>query len=157
MAVSELTLRDATKRDLSALMEIELSQFPEPWSRRMLLDEIVHAENRRYRVATTTQGIVGYAGAMFVLDEVHLNTIGVRVGYERREIATALMEDFFNEARRRGIQRATLEVATSNVAARALYQRFGFAPVGIRKNYYPTLGEDALVMWADVVVPSVES
>ena len=30
----------------------------------------------------------------------------------------------------------------------ALYKRFGLAPVGVRPNYYPETGEDALVMWA---------
>ena len=40
----------------------------------------------------------------------------------------------------------------SNLPARDLYQRFGFAPVGLRKNYYAN--EDALVMWAiDIDVP----
>jgi ribosomal-protein-alanine N-acetyltransferase len=39
-------------------------------------------------------------------------------------------------------------VRPSNVAAVALYQRFGFAPVGVRKNYYRETNEDALVMWA---------
>ena len=34
----------------------------------------------------------------------------------------------------------------SNLSARRLYEQFGFAPVGIRKNYYRD--EDALVMWA---------
>ncbi len=35
-----------------------------------------------------------------------------------------------------------------NVAAQALYRRFGFAPVGVRKNYYAETGEDAIIMWA---------
>jgi ribosomal-protein-alanine N-acetyltransferase len=42
----------------------------------------------------------------------------------------------------------TLEVRMGNQAARALYERFGFAPAGIRKGYYAEVGEDALVMWA---------
>ena len=35
-----------------------------------------------------------------------------------------------------------------NEPAKALYRRFGFAPAGIRKNYYAEVGEDALIMWA---------
>ena len=46
----------------------------------------------------------------------------------------------------RGARHLTLEVRVSNVAAQALYRRFGFAPVGLRKNYYRN--EDAMVMWA---------
>ena len=36
----------------------------------------------------------------------------------------------------------------SNRPAQELYRRFGFAPVGVRKNYYAETNEDALVMWA---------
>jgi ribosomal-protein-alanine N-acetyltransferase len=39
-------------------------------------------------------------------------------------------------------------VRASNTPAQALYRRFGFAPVGVRRNYYAETGEDAIVMWA---------
>ena len=45
-----------------------------------------------------------------------------------------------------GARHLTLEVRVSNSSAQGLYERFGFRPVGRRKNYYPD--EDALVMWA---------
>jgi ribosomal-protein-alanine N-acetyltransferase len=32
-----------------------------------------------------------------------------------------------------------------------MYGRFGFHPVGIRRNYYQELNEDALIMWTDDV------
>ena len=46
-----------------------------------------------------------------------------------------------------GIKHISLEVAANNEAAQSLYRRFGFAPVAVRKNYYPVTGQDALVMW----------
>ena len=46
---------------------------------------------------------------------------------------------------------ATLEVRLSNVAARMLYQRFGFRPVGVRPRYYSDNGEDALIMTTDLL------
>ena len=45
-----------------------------------------------------------------------------------------------------GAEHLTLELRVSNAAARGLYERFGFSPVGIRPRYY--VDEDALVMWA---------
>ena len=39
----------------------------------------------------------------------------------------------------------------SNTGAQELYRRFGFEPVGVRKNYYQEVNEDALVMWAHEV------
>jgi ribosomal-protein-alanine N-acetyltransferase len=51
-----------------------------------------------------------------------------------------------DEALNIGAEHLTLEVRMSNAAAQRLYATFGFAPVGLRKNYYQN--EDALVMWA---------
>ena len=48
----------------------------------------------------------------------------------------------------RGSDSITLEVRASNKAALALYRRFGFAPSGVRKDYYKDPTEDALVLWA---------
>lgn len=116
----------------------------------MLLDEITNVETRRYTVAVEGPLIVGYLGVMFVLDELHVNTIGTLQGHEGRGIATALLDDAWRDAHERGIVRATLEVATSNERAQRLYYRFGFRPVGVRKNYYERIKEDALVLWADL-------
>ena len=87
---------------------------------------------------------------MFVLDELHVNTIGTLPGEERRGIASSLLDDAWADAKVRGLKRATLEVAVSNDRAIALYRRYGFAPVGVRKNYYERTNEDALILWADL-------
>ncbi|HEY5267403.1 MAG TPA: hypothetical protein VIJ40_11380 [Acidimicrobiales bacterium] len=61
------------------------------------------------------------------------------------------MDDAWADAKERRIKRATLEVAVSNTRAQELYFRYGFSPVGIRKNYYERTKEDALILWADLV------
>ena len=43
-----------------------------------------------------------------------------------------------------------LEVRSSNHAARKLYENFGFAVQGVRRNYYTETGEDAVIMSADL-------
>jgi len=143
-------IRFAERRDVNELLKLEVAQFPEPWTRGMLLDEIENVETRRYTVAVEAEVIVGYLGLMFVLDEVHVNTIGTLPGHEGRGIASALLEDGLEDSRSRSIKRATLEVAASNTRAQALYFRFGFKPVGVRRGYYERTGEDALVLWADL-------
>jgi [ribosomal protein S18]-alanine N-acetyltransferase len=50
-------------------------------------------------------------------------------------------------ARDRQLERSTLEVRSSNLAAVDLYKKFGFKEAGRRKRYYEDTGEDALVMW----------
>ena len=145
------TIRRAEKRDLGDLMVIEEAQFPEPWTRSMLLEEIANSDNRRYTLAEEGGVIIGYLGLMYVLkDELHVNTIGTRPGHEGRGVATSLLDEAWADALARGVARATLEVAVSNERAIALYYRYGFAPVGVRKNYYERTREDALILWADI-------
>jgi ribosomal-protein-alanine N-acetyltransferase len=144
------SIRLCERRDVNELLEIEATQFPEPWTKGMLLDEITNTETRRYTVAVAAKKIVGYLGVMFVLDELHVNTIGTRAGFEGRGIASSLMDEAWRDAVNRGVGRATLEVATSNTRAQQLYYRYGFKPVGVRKNYYERTKEDALVLWADL-------
>ncbi len=148
--MSDWTIRLAERRDVPEILVIEVAQFPEPWSRTMLLDEISNVENRRYTVAVESKSIIGYLGVMFVMDELHINTIGTLPGHEGRGVATSLMDEAWEDAKGRGIARATLEVAVSNERAQALYGRYGFRPVGIRKNYYERIQEDALILWADL-------
>jgi ribosomal-protein-alanine N-acetyltransferase len=57
------------------------------------------------------------------------------------------MLDLARRAIARGSDSITLEVRASNKAALALYRRFGFAPTGVRKDYYKDPTEDALVLW----------
>jgi [ribosomal protein S18]-alanine N-acetyltransferase len=143
-------IRLAERRDIGELLVIEEAQFPEPWTKRILLDEIENTETRRYTVAVEKKRIVGYLGIMFVLEELHVNTIGTLPQEEGRGIATSLLDEAWVDARERGIKRATLEVAVSNKRAIDLYYRYGFRPVGVRKNYYEKSHEDALILWADL-------
>lgn len=143
-------IRLAERRDVPELLAIEVAQFPEPWTRAMLLEEIANVETRRYTVAVEETSIVGYLGVMYVMDELHVNTIGTVPGREGQGIATSLLGEAWTVARERGVKRATLEVAVSNKRAQELYTRFGFAPVGVRRNYYERTNEDALVLWADL-------
>jgi ribosomal-protein-alanine N-acetyltransferase len=151
------SLRLAQRRDVGELLELEKAQFPEPWTRGMLLDEILNTTSRRYTVAVEHKKIVGYLGVMFVVDELHVNTIATLPGYESRGIATSLMDDAWQNALARGIKRATLEVATFNTRAQRFYYRYGFKPVGVRKNYYERTREDALILWADLPVAMADS
>ena len=152
--MSTWRIRLAERRDLGDILVIENQQFPEPWSRSMMLEEITNTQSRRYTVAEEDGVIIGYLGLMFVLkDELHVNSIGTRRGHEGRGVATSLFDEAWAVVRIRGVARATLEVAVSNARALELYYRYGFAPVGVRKNYYQKTHEDALILWADIPAP----
>ena len=70
-------------------------------------------------------------------------TIATAPGYQRLGVATTMIVDGVLTLRAGGIKHISLEVAANNEPAQALYRRFGFAPVAVRKNYYPVTGQDA--------------
>ena len=133
---------------LKAVIAIERRIFPSPWSLGLYLSEITQPATRAYYVACVGPEVVGYAGMMVVVGEAHVTNIGVAPEWQRHGVARRLMLQLAREARQRSAQHLTLEVRVSNVGAQALYYEFGFAPAGVRKNYYSEVHEDALVMWA---------
>jgi len=139
-------VRVAEVRDISDLLLIEEAQFPEPWSRRMLREEIENGATRRYTVVEDGGRVVGVLGLMFIDADAHINTVATAPDMERRGIGRTLLDDGLAAAIERGSTRMTLEVAVGNDAARAFYTHYGFAPLGIRKQYYQKTGEDALVL-----------
>jgi ribosomal-protein-alanine N-acetyltransferase len=143
------------RRHLRAVVRIEEDTYPRPWSPTLFLSELAQRTSRRYTVAGIGPIVVGYSGLMVVEDEGHVTTLTVDSGWHRRGIGTVLLLDLARAAPRLGVRHLTLEVRVGNAAARELYHRFGFAPVGVRKNYYSETGEDAIVMWArDIDTPA---
>ncbi|MDA8287630.1 MAG: ribosomal protein S18-alanine N-acetyltransferase [Actinomycetota bacterium] len=136
------------RRHVRAVVAIEQGIFPRPWSTGLYLSELAQPETRAYFVALAEGGVVGYIGSMIVAGEGHITTVGVAPVWQHRGVATRLLHRVATEARARGAEALTLEVRMSNVGAQSLYRAFGFAPAGVRKNYYAEVNEDGLVMWA---------
>jgi N6-L-threonylcarbamoyladenine synthase len=134
--------------DLDAVLAIERSSFPSPWSRGMFLDELTQGSSRAWFVAESPWGLVGFAGLMEVDGEGHIMNLAVRPDARHSGLGSALLSVLLDEARRRGIGRLSLEVRPSNSAALALYDDAGFREEGRRHGYYGDTGEDALVMWS---------
>lgn len=144
----ELVIARMRRRHVRSVVAIEQQIFPTPWSLSLYLAEIASGPSRAYFVALSGSEVVGYCGLMITVGEGHVTTIGVAPSHQRRGIGRQLLLELARTARQRGVDDLTLEVRVSNTGAQALYHQFGFAPAGIRKNYYAEVGEDALVMWA---------
>ncbi len=145
---TELVIAPMRSKDLRGVLKIEESVFPQPWSHRLFVEELAQRNSRAYRAAWVGTSIVGFAGQMFIDDESHVNNIAVDPTWQGRGLGAALMVDLVRTGMSRGARHLTLEVRVGNQPALALYARFGLAPVGVRRNYYPVTGDDALVMWA---------
>ena len=139
------------RRHLRSVMAIERQVYPRPWSANLFISEISDERTRTYLVARVDREIVAYAGLNCWGDEAHVTTIAVDPVWQRRKIGTRLMFELMRSAVEMGAQSVSLEVRVSNWGAQRMYGEFGFRPVGVRKNYYQEVNEDALVMFVDEV------
>jgi [ribosomal protein S18]-alanine N-acetyltransferase len=141
-----ITVRDMTLDDVLAVSVLEQKLFPiDAWPLQMFLDELAQPDTRRYLVAESASGIVGYAGLMCIEPIADVQTIAVVPDYEGRGIGSTLLTALIDEARRRYAADVLLEVRADNPRAQQLYLRFGFEQIHVRPRYYRD-GVDALIM-----------
>ncbi|NJK73631.1 MAG: ribosomal protein S18-alanine N-acetyltransferase [Microcoleus sp. SU_5_6] len=90
---------------------------------------------------------IGLGCLWAVLEEAHIIMLAIHPQFQSRGFGQALLWALLKSACDRQLERATLEVRASNLAAVSLYKKFDFKEAGLRKKYYEDTGEDALVMW----------
>ena len=90
--------------------------------------------------------ILGFYIASHVIDEVEIFTIAVDKDYQNKGIGSKLLDHLIDRSKVNDIKKIWLEVSTKNQAGISLYKKYGFKIMGLRKNYYQKLGEDAYNM-----------
>jgi ribosomal-protein-alanine N-acetyltransferase len=132
--------------DVADVHRIEAASFPTPWPDYAFRLELQTNRLAHYLVVKAGDETIGYGGLWLMVDEAHITTFAVLPEWRRRGVGARLMLDMMRLASDLNARIVTLEVRLSNHAARALYGRFGFKPVGIRPRYYSDNNEDALIM-----------
>ncbi len=133
--------------DIPDVMLIERSSFPTPWSEEVFRSDLTQNDSSQYVVGELNGRIVAYGG-IWLLDEVgHITTIAVSTDLRRRGFGETTLMEIIDLGRRNGVKKFTLEVRRTNEEAIRMYEKHGFKHVGVRKNYYKEINEDALVMW----------
>lgn len=142
--MKETLLRPLAEDDLPAVLAIEEASFLSPWTRAAFLHEL-HSPHSQITVAERDGQIIGYLCCWYVADEVHILDIAVESASRQQGVGERLLRHALLVGQRQGAQSANLEVRWSNLPARALYKKFGFSEVAVRRRYYAN-GEDALLM-----------
>lgn len=144
--MSDVVLAPLTVEDLAEVAIIESVSFTAPWPTSAYKTELTTNRLARYLGARLDGELVGFGGIWLMVDEAHVTTMAVLPEHRRAGVATALLLELLQEARRGGARVATLDVRVSNADAQRLYRSFGFIEVGQRVRYYDDNGEDALIM-----------
>jgi len=134
------------EQDLAEVMAIEEAIYTHPWTRGNFADSLAAGyESRTWRLGAD---LLGYFVLMVAAGEAHLLNLSVAPAWQRKGHGSALLREAASIARARGARGIFLEVRPSNAGAQALYTRFGFRKVAVRRGYYPAHSgrEDALVL-----------
>ena len=134
-----------TNSDVDAIAKIEKETFPTPWSKDAFLSGLLQNYVKSFIIENEFE-IVAYAVVWFAADELHFANLAVIEKYRRCGLASWLISELFIIAKSQNIKFAFLEVRRSNQKALALYEKFGFNIIGIRKKYYSEQNEDAILM-----------
>ncbi len=89
--------------------------------------------------------LAAYVALYHTLDEMEILNIAVDPQLRRQGLGYHLLHNTIKNAKQCHVERMVLEVRTSNIPARNLYEKLGFISVGLRKKYYADTGEDACV------------
>ncbi|MCC7007809.1 MAG: tRNA (adenosine(37)-N6)-threonylcarbamoyltransferase complex dimerization subunit type 1 TsaB [Acidobacteria bacterium] len=148
-AAGDHTIRRLGSRDdLGAVEALQRQTFANPWSADSIRWELQHTDVARLYVMEDAGGtVVAYCACWMVFDELHINSLAVDASRRRRGLARRLLTHVLAEAADAGASAATLEVRTSNEAARRLYEGLGFVVEGVRRDYYQDPREDAIILW----------
>ncbi len=138
-----MKITEMTEKHAAELANLDKICFSVPWSENSFREE---AENplAKYFVAEEDGKLIGYLGVWCVQDEGQITNIAVLPEYRRKGIASKLLEHLVCECK--GVSQLVLEVRESNSGALALYEKYGFKRVGMRKNFYHSPTENAIIM-----------
>jgi len=144
----ERWLRSMQIGGLDAVLAIESAAYEFPWTRANFIDSLAAGYWAQWLVGPASQ-LLGYVIAMHGVHEMHLLNLTVAPAHQHQGHARFMLDALLAQCRARGAEQVWLEVRSSNQRGRALYRRYGFRDIGVRKGYYPAAHgqrEDALVM-----------
>jgi ribosomal-protein-alanine acetyltransferase len=139
-------VRKMEAADLAETAELERICFSDAWSEHILTDLLDSSMDAAY-VLEDKNRIIGFVNARAIGDEGELLRIEIMPERRGEKLSRILMDRAMAYFKNHGVQDVTLEVRSQNIPAIALYEKYGFAKEGQRREYYHNPPDDALIYW----------
>ena len=140
-----MEIRRARPDDAPGIAAAEELIFPDPWGEKDIFSYIC-SEGAMCYSAICDGVVVAYIIGRVIPPEGEIYRIATLPEYRKRGIAYRLLDYAVKTERGKGLECLFLEVRESNIPARNLYHAYGFREMGMRKNYYSSPTENAIVM-----------
>jgi len=141
-----LEIAAAIPADAPDIARLEAACFSRPRSEEAVRGELAQPERYLLLAARDHEGLAGYIGMEFVLDEGYVTDLAVFPERRRQGVGSALLRELERRGRELKLRFLTLEVRPSNAAAIGLYRAQGYGEAGRRRSFYTAPREDALLM-----------
>ena len=138
-------IRPYIESDLEQIAVIEKECFSQPWSFKAL-KEFTESAFSGILILEYEDEVAGYITYTHIFEEIQIANVAVSNLFRRKGIATSLIRKLIEYGAENNLDYITLEVRQSNIPAINLYSNNGFEKVGVRKKYYSTPTEDAILM-----------
>lgn len=120
-----------------------------PWTVKQIQGTL-DTKSSLIHYATVEETVVGFIMASVTFDIVDVFMVVVSEDYKQRSIGTKLFEALMAYCQEQHIAEILLETRITNTPAIGLYERVGFQQVGLRKAYYSSPIEDAIIMKKEI-------
>ncbi|MCZ2723540.1 ribosomal protein S18-alanine N-acetyltransferase [Marinomonas sp. 15G1-11] len=140
-----MKVRAACFEDVGAITQLDKEANTHPWGEKLIKEALVSRHNWVIEGSENGQ-LLAWLTASRILDESELELIVVAPSARRQGYAHKLMLHWLSEMMTASVSHFILEVRESNQAAISLYLQMGFVQVGLRKHYYSSPAEHALLM-----------
>lgn len=140
-----MEIRRAKPDDATVIGEMEEKYFSDPWQRKDIFSYICSEDGMCF-VATVDEKPIAYVIGRIIAPEGEIYRIATDEAHRRRGVGYRLLSYALKTERGRGLETVFLEVRSQNIAARALYEAYGFKNIGVRKKYYRDPADDAIIM-----------
>jgi len=145
-----ITIRNAARQDVPRILEIFNESVSPVWTQDTIQGELEKNDSLFLVAVKSTEKqvpcVVGFAVFRQVGDDGELLQIATCKTARRKGVADKLMCAVLDYSTQKKYESIHLEVRFSNKPAINLYEKHGFKTVRIRKDYYTSPTEDAIVM-----------
>ncbi len=146
-ADEKILYRRLSEDNIHELAGLDAICFGNSWSEEAFRGDLCGSKKAVYEGAFNSKGeMIGFAGAVWLLDEGEINRVAVHPLYRTRGIGASCLSGVLEALENEEVGRILLEVRESNRSAITLYKNCGFHVISKRKNYYQDTGENALIM-----------
>lgn len=138
-------IRKATVSDLNTILHLQNEYEHTLISSTSLKDDLKNSLCIYFVALDNENNIIGAIGGTILVDHLDISIVITSKDFVNKGVASSLLTNIINYCKEKNIENIFLEVRESNLIAINLYEKFKFAKISTRKNYYSDNNEDALI------------